>query len=621
MAGLYVSFGSPARARLRRAAGQLRFSDEHEVFVTGDDFSFVWSGLNDADLFGPAHDPETGVHVVTAGRVSWDEPDWQRAERLGRFEGGLSNRLLLDVYLRDGTTALERHNGPALLLVWDPRDRSVHLFTDHFGYHPVFLYRPEDAERCVIATNADVIAADPDTKTTPDLVTMAEFLRFWRATPPHTYYQEIKYAGSAAHWHWNLETGEVRQRTYWEPYREDPYPSLEVAAEELADALRESVRIRTLPRLGPTVCYISGGMDSRTILFAAADPERMIGVNMYDVPNRESSISEQLCKAAGVRFVGFGRDFDYYPRWMPESARLSGAMWSTEDSHFLGTHELVSELGARTVMTGCTADRVFKASPMETRYQQFFGKNLPLKELYPRRVDAFLPNAPSGNPPPEMLRAIQNRFEERFAGTPRELKEDRDWLRVEDRRVRPNCYASSVSGPIMYRIFPYDTFLADRAVADCYSRMRAEWKLNALVWGRAVARVSGRHKGITIANNGFQLDDSVPMKLLHFTKGWVQRRVRKRDTVVGQGPATDGSWPILGWYATNTPTLRAMWETATGEDRDRIQALWGSDPWTESFANWAQKPNTLFRLLTLLNHWQSQNMWTPPSSLVSEATL
>lgn len=617
MAGLYVTFGPPQPERLQRAAEQLRFADEHEVTVTEDGFSFVWSGLNDATLFGPAHDPATGVRVVTAGRVSWDEPDWQRAERLP-YEGGLSNRLLLDAYLRGSATALERHNGPALLLVWDPRDRSVHLFTDHFGYHPVFLYRPDDPRRCVIATHADVMAADPEVETTPDLVTMAEFLRFWRATPPHTYYQEIKYAGPAAHWHWTLDTGDVRQRTYWEPYREDPYPSLEAAAEDLAHALKESVRIRTLPRLGPTVCYISGGMDSRTILFAAADPESMIGVNMYDVPNRESGISKRICDAAGVRYVGFARDVDYYPRWMPESARLSGAMWSTEDSHFLGTHELVRELGARTVMTGCTADRVFKASPMETRYQQLFGKNLPLKELYPRRVDAFLPNAPSGNQPPEMLRAIQDRFEERFADTPREFKEDRDWLRVEDRRVRPNCYASSVSGPIMYRIFPYDTFLADRAVADSYARMRAEWKLNALVWGRAVARVSGKHKGITVANNGFHLDDSVPKKLLSFGKGWVQRRVNKRNTVVGQGPATDGSWPILGWYVMNTPTLRAMWEDATPEERARMQTLWGSDPWQQPLAYWARRPNTLFRMLTLLTHWRSQGELLPSPSAVSE---
>ena len=602
-----ASSGEEGRERLDRAAAQFRYADEDEVVVAETGCGFVWCGFDDPTLFSPAHDPETGVHVATAGRVSWDEPEWRRAEGLTSYAGGLSNRLLLDAYLRGGAPALERHNGPALLFVWDPRDRTAHLFTDHLGYHPVFLYRPDDPERCVIGTHADVMAADPAVDASADLVTMGEFLRLWRATPPHTYYREIKYAGPATHQRWDLCSGDVQRRTYWQPYEEEPYPSLETATEDLAHALSEAIRIRTLPRLGPTVCYISGGMDSRTILFAAAEPEQMVGLNMYDVPNRESGISRQLCAAAGVRYVGFARDPDYYPRWIAESARLSGAMWSTEDSHFLGTWETVRALGARTVMTGCTADRVFKASPMETQYQQLFGKNLPLKELYPYRIDAYLPNPPSGNPAPEILRAIEERFAERFGDTPRELKEDRDWLCVEDRRMRPNCYASSVSGPIMYRIFPYDTFLADRAVVDCYGRMRAEWKLNALVWGKAVARVSGVHKGITIANNGFQLDDSVPMKLWHFVQGWGRRRLRKHDTVVGQGPATDGSWPILGWYVTHSPTLRALWASATAAERARITALWGSDPWQHPLSYWCRRPGTMFRMLTLISHWRSRD--------------
>ena len=607
MAGLFIHFGPARPARLTAAAERFRYDDEHEELVADDGFSFAWSGFNDLGLFGPAHDPATGVRVVTAGRVSWDEPDWQRAERLGQYEGGLSNRLLLDAYLAGGAEALERHNGPALLVVWDPRSRQVHLFTDHFGYHPVFLYRPESPEHCVIATHADVLADDEVVQTTPDLVTMAEFLRFWRATPPHTYYQEIKYAGPAMHWQWDLGQDRVQQRAYWTPYQEDPYPDIETAAEELARALKHAVHIRTLPRLSPTVCYASGGMDSRTIFFAAADPEGMIGLNMYDVPNREARISKQICEAAGACYVGFERDLDYYPRWMAESARLSGAMWSTEDSHFLGTYDKVRELGARTVMTGCTADRVFKASPMESRYKRFLGRNLPLKELHPTRIDAFLPNAPQNSPAPELRRAVDERFEARFADTPRTLHDDRDWLLVEDRRIRPNCYASSVSGPIMYRIFPYDTFLADRGLADCYSRMRAEWKLNARVWGLAVARVSGAHKDIAVANNGFHLDDPVAVKLLKFGKGWVQRRVSKGDRVVRQGPATDGSWPILGWYVMNTPTLRGMWEAATPEEREQMTALWGSDPWQHPMSHWTRRSNHLFRMLTLLNYWRSRD--------------
>ena len=59
---------------------------------------------------------------------------------------------------------------------------------------------------------------------------------------------------------------------------------------------------------------------------------------------------------------------------------------------------------------------------------------------------------------------------------------------MEDRRIRPACYTVSVSGQIMYRIYPYDTFFADSRVAECYSRIHPDWKLNREVWGRAAAR-------------------------------------------------------------------------------------------------------------------------------------
>lgn len=611
MAGFFAHFGPAQPHRLSGAAERFRFADEHEEAVAGDGFSFVWSGLNDPDLFGPAYDAATGVRVVTAGRVSWDEPEWTRAEALVQYEGGLSCRLLLDAYLSGGVSAVERHNGPAMLVVWDPRSREVHLLTDHFGYHPVFLYRPDDPRRAVIATHADVLADDPDVTTTEDRVTMAEFLRFWRATPPHTYYREIKYAGPATRWTWNLDSGTVASAAYWQPHQEEPFPDIHAASEELAASLTHAVRIRTLPRLSPSVVYASGGMDSRAVLFASADPGGMSGLNLYEVPNAEADVTRRLCEAAGVRYEGFRRDDDYYPRWLAENARLSGAMWSAEDGHFLGTAARVRELGARTVLSGCTADRVFKASPMETRYKRLFGRNLPLKELRPERVEAFLPNHPHPAPP-ALKDAIEQRFAAWFAGTPTHFREDRDWLAVEDRRVRPNAYASSVSGPMMYRILPYDTFLADRALADCYSRIKAAWKVDARVWGLAVARLSGVHRDIEVAHHNWHLDDSVATRLAVFARGWMARRLRPPAPVQADGPATEGSWPMLNWYAEHSPTLRALWESADAEDRALLTAVWGTDPWARSLEEWADQPNAFFRLQTLLAYRRSRRADASP---------
>lgn len=601
MAGLYVILGSEDRDRIEKAAARLKFFEESVIAHSGSGFSFAWVGHDDPSLFGPAMDPSSGVRVVTSGRVSWDERDWKEAGTLTQFEGGLSNRLLLQRYLRAGAPALDRPNGPAALLVWDPRSETVHLWTDHFGYHPAFLYRPENLEQTVISTFADAIASDPAVPVTPDETSMAEFLSAWRITPPHTYYREIKHAGAAVHCIWDLRRRSYSRTTYWTPFQEDKFPDIESAADELASAVAEAVRIRTLPRLAPIVCYTSGGMDSRAILFAAANPADVIGINLYDVVNKEAAIAKRLCEMAGVRYVGFARDEDYYPRWLEEGARLSGAMWSQEDNHFLGTRELVRETGARTVMTACTTDWLFKGYGLEKTYARLLGRNLPIKVFTHERINGFLPNVP--RPVPDEFRAaVDARLAEHFAGTPTTLKSDDDWLAVEDRRIRPACYAVSVSGQIMYRIFPYDTFLADRRVADCYSRIRAEWKLNSDVWAKTVQRICAAAGDVEDANFGWRIGASTPRKLVSFTRGWISRRLNPPKLGKSDQLATEGSWPNLGWYPRYSPALRQSWDSTSPEVRSLVARLWGSDPWKVPLEEWSNDPNSLLRILTLTTH-------------------
>ena len=598
MAGIYITIGAGDRARIEVAAGRLKFFEEETRIVCESGFCAAWVGHDDAHLFAPAADPATGVQIITAGRVSWDEPEWQRAERLQQFDGGLSNRLLLERYLSGGPAALNRHNGPAALVVWDPRDQRVHLWTDHFGYHPVFLYRPDSLPGAVIATFPDAIADDPHTDASTDEISMVEFLSAWRVTPPHTYFRDIKHAGAAVHCTWSLASKTFTRETYWQPFKDAPFASLEEAAEELASAVSNAVRIRTLPRLGPIASFTSGGMDSRAVLFASASPSDVIGINVYDVPNKEAAISKRLCEASGVQYVGFGRDEDYYPRWISEGARLSGAMWSTEDNHFLGIRDVVRQHGARTVTTACTTDWLFKGYGLEKTYARVFGRNLPLKVFTHERVPGFLPNIPRAVPP-EFKQQVEQRLEECFAGTPRALKTDEDWLAVEDRRVRPACYSVSVSGQIMYRIFPYDTFLADVRVADCYSRTRAEWKINSDVWGKAVQRICAGAGDIEDANFGWRIGSSTPAKLMAFGAGWIKRRVNPPKLGQPGGLATDGSWPNLGWYAEHSATLKRLWDSVSPETRHLVQRLWGGDPWGAPVQSWAKAPNDLFRILTL----------------------
>lgn len=616
MSGIYIITGTCERNRILSAAKRLTFfENEHILIIQEPELGIAWVSQDPPLLFAPAHDHQTGVRVITAGRVAWDESDWQRAETLNQFTGGLSNRLLLDRYLRGGISSLEQHNGSAAVLIWDPRSQQLHLLTDMFGFYPLFLYRPQAIIGCVISSFPDAIADDSEVQTTPDYVSMAEFLREWQATPPHTYYHEIKYAGAASHWYWNLDDLICKQRLYWQPFQEEFFPNLEVAVEKLSEALSHGIKIRTLPRLCPVVSFTSGGLDSRVVLFSAADRSRLYGVNLYDLPNKEAELARQLCAIANVEYIGFARDHDYYPRWMREGVRLSGAMWSEEDNHFLGVRELVESLGACTVTAAFEVDTIFKGNALDRRYQQIWGRNLPFFQFNDERENSFLLESPQRAAPPEFASQMEERLEEWFRDTPKQLKLDEDYLKVEDKRVRPGCYQAAIAGSNrMFSTFPYDIFLADPAIAECYSRTPARWKLNGSLWELTVVRLCGSE--VVDANRDWHPGSSKAEKLLIFVKQWALNKLKSKFSLKKKGLATDGSWPNLGWYVTHSATLREMWESVPLADRKMMASLWGSDPWSVSLTEWStpptinskgmshgNSPNGLFRILTLLNHW------------------
>ncbi|BAY33484.1 asparagine synthase (glutamine-hydrolysing) [Nostoc carneum NIES-2107] len=600
MPGLYVTIGHSDIDRITAAAKRLTFfPDEHGEIIVEPDLAIAWVSQDDPTLFAPAFHSATGVRVITSGRVAWDESAWQTAEKLDQYQGGLSNRLLLNQYLSGGVSAVERHNGSAALVIYDPREQQIHLFSDHFGFYPLFAYQPQSIPGCVISSFPDAIADDPVVTVNVDPVSMAEFLWQWKATPPHTYYQEIKYVGAATHSSWNLAQKTYHHRQYWQPFQEKFYSHLSQAVIDLEQAVRHSIHIRTLPRLSPVVSYTSGGLDSRVVLFTAADPNSVIGFNLYDIFNQEAIIAKQLCQEAGIKYVGFARDDDYYPRWMHPGVKISGGMWSLEDNHFLGTREEIRQLGTRTVLSACLIDDFFKGENLDSSDIGIWGRKLPLSRFKSQREPGFRTYLNSR--PSLFAKSMEQRQDEWFAGVPMSLHTDIERLQAEDKRVRPVCYAEAVSGPLMFRILPYDAFLADRAIADCYSRIPPKWKLNATVWGKVVANICGN--AIIDANYGWKPGASSVEKLLIFTRDWFRRRLGLIPKFPDKGPATNGSWPELGWYIRHSATLRQLWESTPKSDRQLMTDLWGSNPWQISLDQWAQNPYDFFRIATMLNYW------------------
>jgi asparagine synthase (glutamine-hydrolysing) len=596
---LYYSPSDISEARLKSVARETARDIDTTIISPGPG-GFLWVG-RDPRRFGPASDPATGVWAICSGHLAWPANDWSRAERLP-YEGGLGPRLLLERYLKAGADAIAPYNGSTVVIVHDPRCRTHHVFTDQFGYHPCFLYRGDNVQECIVTTFPDALLADPAARVSFDLVSMAEFIRAWRVTPPHTYVNEVKYAGAGVH---ITIASRPSRPTYWVPFTHGFYRSIDEAGEALAAAVKSAVAERAAIAERP-VYFVSGGADSRVMLFSTEDRAKVTGVNIYEHAQQETEIARNLCAIAGTKFVALQRDNDYYPRNLPDIIRWSGAMWSAEDSHYPGFETQLAQIEPDLVMTACTTDWLFKAYGMEKEHVQFLGRSLPFLKYVDRRAEAFLPNVPL--PAPSGLAAqVDERMAAWFDGCPDKLTTPLDRLQVEDRRIRPACYAVSVSGQIMYRIFPYDTFFADSRVAACYSRIHPDWKLNREVWGKAAARICAGAGNIVDANWGWRVDAGPAEKALTFAAGWFGRRLKKAVAAAPlppDRPPPAGSWPDYGWYAAHSATLKRLWQSATGEERERMRLISGADHWSRPLESWRRDGQQLFRLLSLLCHWR-----------------
>ncbi len=599
---LYVAPNGISSTRLRLVTAELQTPGKIALSHAG---SPGWLWVDDApERFAPAKDPVTGVAVISSGRLVWSAEHWSRAERLP-YTGGLANRLILERYLEGGVSAVTPFNGSAVIVIHDPRSGEIHVWTDQFGYHPCFIYRGDRVDQCIVTTFPDAVAADSGADLTYDLVSAAEFLRAWRATPPNTYFNEIKHVGAATHLTISVSTSQISRRAYWQPFEEDFFPNIEAAAEELAGAVRAAVSERTAIAEHPLV-FVSGGADSRVLLFCATDASKLTAVNLYERATAETATARKLADAAGCRFVAFQRDSDFYPRHLVDSVRWSGAMWSTEDTHYPGFSDCIAEFCPDLIMTACTTDWVFKGYGIEKRHKMLFGRCLPLFDYLDKRVNGFLPNFPL-RAPAAYEKAIHQRMADWFAGCPDRFLTPRDRLTVEDRRIRPTAYTVSVSGSIMYRRFPYDMFLADSRVAACYSRTHPDWKLNHELWGKAAARLCVRGGKIVNSNYGWRVDAGTQKKLLRFTVGWFERRLRrfaKPAATPDDHPPSSGSWPDLGWYASHSPTLAQIWTSVRPEERERMYMVFGTDPFGVPLRQWETDGNGLFRILTILCHWR-----------------
>mgnify|MGYP000639809143 CR=1 FL=1 len=544
---------------------------------------------------------------MLSGRIVLSKDQWLEAETHSSA-GGLACRWVLNLLIEEGIKALTKQlNGNFCACIINAELNETQIITDRCGANPIFNASCYTTG-LLVGTDLDVLAKQRQHLSAPltfDKCNMAEVLVTGGSSAPFTHYSEISELEPATCYRFDINGKLLDQQVYWQPTatKDSECEDDHLLASQLATAIKNAVNKRTHRKTG---LLLSGGADSRALLFGANTPSNIETATFFDQPNPELDIAKQLAQAAGAKHIALQRDFDHYGNAAKEVVAMCNGMWSIKDIHYHGFYQQLSSQGWDSVMTGCYADYLVKGLPFNTKPVAVLGKQTPLKQLAPYQREFYQPHAAID--PHWQAKAYER--SEPSIDVQRAAKENPSVL--EDYRVRPMSREPDAMGRLYcLRALPWDPVLLDNDILEFYSRLSPSQKLNSKVFRLAVHEVVG-DKAAHIKNNndGVPLNASNNMRIAKYfqhrfydkaRRGW-----RKLFPNKSSKPplATNGSWPNFCLYVKNSQVIEDLWSEPTDLSRAILTELMGSDPWHTDLNTWSDDDHIdLFLRLITLKIW------------------
>src|SRR5579864_5172818 len=241
--------------------------DEGSVHLEG--VTLGMRRLSIIDLVGghqPIHNEDSSVWVVQNGEIyNHLELRDQLIASGHRFVTESDTEVLVHGYEQWGEAVVERLNGMFAFAIFDRPRRAVFLARDRVGIKP--LHYAVDGRRLVFASELKALLRDPALRKGIDPVALDEYLAYEFVPSPRSIVRGISKLQPGHTLTWSLDEGGPRLRRYWAATLspgDTRGQSLDVAAEELRDVLRESVRKELISDV-PLGVFLSGGIDSSAV--------------------------------------------------------------------------------------------------------------------------------------------------------------------------------------------------------------------------------------------------------------------------------------------------------------------------------------------------------------------
>nr|WP_047579229.1 asparagine synthase (glutamine-hydrolyzing) [Methylobacterium sp. ZNC0032] len=163
-------------------------------------------------------------------------------------------------------TLARKIDGMAAFALWDAREKRLHLVRDRFGVKPLYLWRTP--ERIAFASEIKAFMAHPDFRVRVNDSALREYFTFQNLFRAHTLFQGVEQLPAATIL--TIDRDGERRETYWDYDFSHSEPiGAEEAVETLETLMKQAVE-RQLVADVPVGAYLSGGMDSGTLVALAS---------------------------------------------------------------------------------------------------------------------------------------------------------------------------------------------------------------------------------------------------------------------------------------------------------------------------------------------------------------
>lgn len=310
----------------------------------------------------PIASEDEQTRIVVNGEFYGYEPIQRELEQSGhRLRTRSDSEIALHLYEDLGTQCLHRLRGEFAFVLWDERTRSIFAARDRFGIKPLFYAWHEGTLYFASEVKALFAAGVPARW---DAASFYQSIAFGghqmrtlfegvlQVPPGHYLIATEKHLQLAQYWDFNFPRADAsaarRSDADW--------------AAELRSVLEEAVRIRLRADV-PVGCYLSGGLDSCSVLGLAAKhhhgPVRAFTLTFDRAEYDEGHIAEEMARMAGAEYLPIPIRQDDLADHFADA--ITQAETLCVNAHGVAKYLLsraVRDAGYKVVMTGEGSDEI-----------------------------------------------------------------------------------------------------------------------------------------------------------------------------------------------------------------------------------------------------------------------